>query len=283
MWLMCRLLEVSTSGFYAWLNRGGEVISAEKASLMEKIREVFNRFRKRYGSPRVWRELKAKGINVSKTTVEDLMKQMGLKARPKKRYKSTTDSNHNKPVAPNLLDRNFNQVKIDAVWLSDITYLPIIGGGFVYLCVVMDLASREIIGWQVDSNMESSLVCGAFINAVLSREQAPRGAIFHSDQGSQYASNDFRKLLNLYGLQQSMSRRGQCWDNAPMESFFSSLKDEYDEEEVLWFRDLDDARSGLFDYIDLFYNRNRMHSGIGYQVPACYMPPVAGEETTSLT
>lgn len=283
MGLMCRLLEVSTSGFYAWLRRGGEEISPGKSEMMAMIREIFKKFRKRYGSPRIWRELKAKGVKVSKTTVENLMQDMGLKAQAKKRFKSTTDSNHKRPVAPNLLDRKFDETEIDAVWLSDITYLPVIGGKFIYLCVVMDLASREIVGWHADLSMEAGLVCRAFINAVLSRESAPRGAIFHSDQGSQYASDEFRKLLELYGMRQSMSRRGQCWDNAPMESFFGSLKDEYSEDEVLWFRDLYEARDGLFDYIDLFYNRNRMHSGIGYQVPACYTPPVNGAEVTLLT
>lgn len=280
---MCRLLEVSKSGYYDWLNRHGEEVPPRKAELMGMIREAFKKFRKRYGSPRIWRELKARGINVSKGTVEDLMREMGLKARPKKRFKSTTDSKHSRPVAPNLLDRNFAQCKIDAVWLSDITYLPLSGGGFVYLCVVMDLASREIVGWYADLHMEASLVCQAFINAILSRPQAPKGAIFHSDQGSQYASEEFRRLLELYDLRQSMSRRGQCWDNAPMESFFGTLKDEYEEDAYLWFNDLDDARRGLFDYIEVFYNRHRMHSGIGYQVPACYTPPCDGDGATHLT
>jgi putative transposase len=250
---------------------------------MELIRELFFSKKRRYGSPRIWRVLKKKGMKVGKQTVEDLMREMGLKGRPKRRYRSTTDSNHSQPIAPNLLERKFSVTEVDAVWLSDITYLPLAGGGFVYLCVVMDLASREIIGWHVDENMESHLVCQAFINAVLSRENAPRGAIFHSDQGSQYASDRFRRLLDLYGLQQSMSRRGQCWDNAPMESFFSSLKDEYDEDPVFWFSDLMGARSGLFDYIEIFYNRDRMHSGIGYQIPSCYTPMDRDEARDDLT
>lgn len=280
---MCRLLEVSRSGFYGWLRRHGEEISPHKAELMSQIQEVFAKFRKRYGSPRVWRELKAMGIKVSRSTVEKLMKEMGLRARARKRFRSTTDSQHNRPIAPNLLERNFNFTTIDAVWLSDITYLPLTGGGFVYLCVVMDLASREIIGWHADSNMESTLVCQAFINAVLSRESAPKQSIFHSDQGSQYASEEFRRLIKLYSFRQSMSRRGQCWDNAPMESFFGTLKDEYEEDLAMWFIDLEDARMGLFDYIELFYNRARMHSSIGYQVPACYTPPRGVGDTTLLT
>ena len=258
-------------------------MTPRKLELMELIREVFFSKKRRYGSPRIWRELKQRGIKVGKQMIEDLMREMGLKARKKKRYRSTTDSNHSQPVAPNLLERNFDIKEVDTVWLSDITYLPLEDGGFVYLCVVMDLASREIVGWYADDNMEAQLVCQAFINAVLSRAQAPRGAIFHSDQGSQYASKKFRQLLDLYGMVQSMSRRGQCWDNAPMESFFSSLKDEYDEEPTFWFTGLDDARSGLFDYIEIFYNRDRMHSGIGYQIPACYTPTNPGGGTVDLT
>jgi transposase InsO family protein len=250
---------------------------------MELIREVFIAKKSRYGSPRIWRELKKRGIKVGKQMIEDLMREMGLKARRKKRYRSTTDSNHNRPVAPNLLDRNFDVTEVDSVWLSDITYLPLIDGGFVYLCVVMDLASREIVGWYADDNMEAKLVCQAFINAVLSRENAPRDAIFHSDQGSQYASKEFCSLIKLYGLRQSMSGRGQCWDNAPMESFFRSLKEEYGEETIFWFTSLEDARSGLFDYIEIFYNRDRMHSGIGYQIPACYEPISRDEATVDLT
>ena len=264
------MLGVSSSGFYSWVGRGGHEVAPQRAKLKELVREIFFEKKRRYGSPRIWRELKKRGISVGKKMVEDLMQEMNLRARPKRRYRSTTDSEHGKPVAPNLLERRFDVKEVDAVWLSDITYLPLTGGGFIYLCVVMDLASREIVGWHVDDNMEAQLVCQAFINAVLSREQAPRGAIFHSDQGSQYASEQFRKLLDMYGMRQSMSRRAQCWDNAPMESFFSTLKEEYDEHPFLWFSDLDDARTGLFDYIELFYNRERMHSGIGYQVPACY-------------
>jgi len=240
--------------------------------LMEQIRDVFFTKKRRYGSPRVLRELKNNGTKIGKKTVEDLMREMDLKARQKKRYRSTTDSNHNRPVAPNLLDRNFDVTEVDTVWLSDITYLPLQDEGFIYLCVVMDLASREIVGWHVDDNMEASLVCKAFINAVFSRAEVPRDVMFHSDQGSQYASKEFLNLLDMYGMQQSMSRRGQCWDNAPMESLFSSLKDEYGDEPIVWFTDLEDARSGLFDYIEVFYNRQRMHSGIGYQVPSCYTP-----------
>ncbi|MFW7379332.1 MAG: IS3 family transposase [Oligoflexus sp.] len=275
--LMCQLLGVSSSGFYGWLE------TPHKTELMQQIDEIFQHKKKRYGSPRIWRELKNRGIRVGKQMVEDLMREMGLKARPRKRYRSTTDSNHNLPIAPNILERKFNIDKVDSAWLSDITYLPLIDGGFVYLCVVMDLASREIVGWYVDDNMEAKLVCQAFLNAILSRANAPRGAIFHSDRGSQYSSEQFRKLLELYGLRQSMSRRAQCWDNAPMESFFGSLKEEYNEDPMFWFTNLEDARSGLFEYIEIFYNRQRMHSGIGYLIPACYVSPIDSHVEIELT
>jgi len=266
--MMCRLLGVSKSGFYSWAGRGGYETSPEKMKLEEEIRALFENRKRRYGSPRIHQELKNKGLIVSKSSVEGIMRNLGLRARPKKRYRSTTDSNHKQPVVPNLLNREFNVKKMDQVYLSDITYLPLAGEGFLYFCVVMDLASREILGWHVDDNMKVDLVCRALRNATSNRGQVPQGVMFHSDQGSQYASEVFKDLLKTYGMRQSMSRRGQCWDNAPMESFFSSLKEEY--QEFCWFTDLEEARSGLFDYIEVFYNQKRMHSGIGYQVPACY-------------
>lgn len=273
--MMCRLLSVSKSGFYDWLDRGGHEVSPRRQAAQAAVKDVFEKKRKRYGSPRIHEELRNMGQRFSKTTVEEAMRELGLRARPKRRYVSTTDSNHSKPVAPNLLARDFTTKERNAVWLSDITYLPMIDGGFCYLCAVMDLGSREIVGWAVDDNMEAELVISALINAIKACGAAPTELIFHSDQGSQYAADDFRRLLALYGIKQSMSRRGQCWDNAPMESFFSSLKEEYGD--LFVFASLDDARSGMFDYIELFYNRNRLHSAIGYQVPACYQAAVEEE------
>jgi transposase InsO family protein len=278
---MSRLLGVSTSGFYDWMARGGYEVSPSKLRLQEQVRSLFIKRKRRYGSPRIWRELKGMGISVGKGSVEAALKELGLRARVKKRYRTTTDSDHDRPVAQNLLKRDFSTRKKHEVWLSDITYLPLYGGGFLYLCVVMDLATREILGWHVDDNMETALVTNALKNAIGAHGSLPIGTIFHSDQGSQYASRELRTILAIYGMKQSMSRRGQCWDNAPMESFFSSLKKEY--EEALEFTDLDDARSGLFDYIEIFYNRERMHSGIGYQVPACYMSEVSSSGTEFLS
>lgn len=275
--LMCRVLSVSKSGFYSWQWRGAHLVPPKRQRLQEAVKKLFEKKQKRYGSPRIWRHLMKQGTRVGKSSVEQAMRDLKLKARPKKRYKRTTDSDHTQPIAPNLLARNFVVADRNAVWVSDITYLPLYGGGFIYLCVVMDLASREIIGWHVDDNMRAQLICKALMNAVASQGSISPGIIFHSDQGSQYASDEFLMLLKLYKMQPSMSRRGQCWDNAPMESFFKSLKEEY--EEALQFEDLEDGRSGLFDYIEIFYNRDRMHSGIGYQVPSCYMVPASSEET----
>jgi len=267
---MCRLLEVSKSGFYSWKRRGGYEVSPSKLRLREAVRQVFEGKKKRYGSPRIFRELKSEGYKVCKSSVEQAMKDLNLKARTKRRFRKTTDSKHDKAISPNILDRDFATKKVDFAWLSDITYLPNTKGGFFYLAVVMDLASREILGWHVDDHMEADLVCKALKNAVGNRGKRPTGTIFHSDRGSQYASEVFRKLLDRNGMIQSMSKKGDCWDNAPMESFFGRLKDEY--EDIFWFCTLDEARSGLFGHIEIFYNRDRMHSGIGFQVPACYSP-----------
>ena len=267
--LMCKLLGVSCSGFYKWSAAAIGLESLSKTKKTQAIKMVFHQHRKRYGSPRVFRELKKIGHKISKKSVETIMRANGLKAKAKRKYKNTTLSNHDRPVAPNLLERKFDETRIDAVWLSDITYLPLQGGGFVYLCVVLDLASREVLGWHVDDNMETALVSTALKNAIGTRGSIPKGIVFHSDQGSQYTSHEFVQLLWRHGFRQSMSRRGQWWDNAPMESFFASLKEEYDEE-LFWFSGVEDARSGLFDYIETYYNRKRMHSGIGYQIPACY-------------
>jgi transposase InsO family protein len=268
VWLMCRLIGVSRSGFYSWLARGAQIVSQKRRHAAAVVKLVFEEKRRRYGSPRLFRELKARGFQVGKHMVETTMKELGLVARKRRRFVTTTDSDHGRPIAQNLLARNFECKHRDTIWLSDITYLPMHGGGFIYLCVIMDLASREIVGWQIALSMHAELVCDALVMAVENRGRAPRGAIFHSDQGSQYASESFRKLLNLYGMRQSMSRRGQCWDNAPMESFFSNLKQEY--EDALQFENLDDARTGLFEHIEVFYNRSRQHSSIGYITPACY-------------
>lgn len=262
------MLGVSSSGFYNWIKLGSLPISKLRQRAQVAVKAVFNEKKCRYGSPRIYRELKAKGQRIGKTVVEKVMKDLGLKARAKRKFVKTTDSDHKNKAAPNLLERKFHQSEVGAVWLSDITYLRLKNGGFIYLCVVMDLASREIVGWQIRDNMETDLLCAALVNAAESCDKVLKGTIFHSDQGSQYASDEFRKLLSLYGLKQSMSRRGQCWDNAPMESFFSSLKEEC--EQLSSCTTLQQAQTELFDYIEIFFNRERLHSAIGYKAPWCY-------------
>ncbi len=267
---MCRLLGISVSAFYNWLKQGARSIAETREKQTIRIKEIFGQKKKRYGSKRIFRQLREDGVKISRSTVESIMRECNLVAKGKKRFKRTTDSDHGNAPAPNLLDRRFDVVDVDSVWLTDITYLPRLNGGFLYLCVIMDLASREIIGWYVDTHMEVSLVYSALISAVINRGHVARGIIFHSDQGSQYGAKDFLELLCLYGFIQSMSRRAQCWDNAPMESFFDSLKTEYPE--CLKFKGLGDARLGLFEYIEIFYNRERMHSAIDYQRPSSYEP-----------
>jgi len=265
---MCRLLGISVSAFYSWLNQGARDIAQTRENQTIRIKQIFAQMKRRYGSKRIFKQLKEEGVRICRSTVESIMRDNHLIAKGKKRFKTTTDSDHGNPAAPNLLDRRFDVAAVDSVWLSDITYLPLSHGGFIYLCVIMDLASRKIIGWYVEAHMEASLVNSTLISAVINRGHVAPGIIFHSDQGSQYGAKDFIDLLDLYDFQRSMSRRAQCWDNAPMESFFDSLKTEYPE--CLKFKGLDDARLGLFEYIEIFYNRERMHSAIDYQRPSSY-------------
>lgn len=264
------MLEVSVSAFYFWLQQGARTIAKSREKQTIRIKEIFTQKKRRYGSKRIFRQLREEGVNICRSTVESIMRECSLVAKGKKRFKKTTHSGHGTPVAPNLLDRQFDVSKVDSIWLSDITYLPLLNGGFLYLCVIMDLASRKVIGWYVDTHMEVSIVYSALISAVINRGHVARGIIFHSDQGSQYGAKGFLELLSLYGFIQSMSRRAQCWDNAPMESFFDSLKTEYPE--CLKFKGLKSARLGLFEYIEIFYNRERMHSAIDYQRPSSYEP-----------
>lgn len=267
--LMCKVLRVSRSYFYAWLKAGGRSQSVKRLELKRLVSEVFFEFKQRYGSPRVFRELKARGVSVCKATVEELMRELGLRARKRKKFKKTTvpDSAHQK--APNILDRHFDPSSLNVAWVSDITYLPMRGTSkFLYLCVIIDLCSKEVVGWSVGASMETDLVIRALERAVGARGFIPQGCIFHSDQGSQYTSKAFTRLLAQYGFKQSMSRKGECWDNAPAESFFDTLKTEY--VEYSWFVSVDDARDGLFEFIELFYNRKRMHSSIGFMSPTCY-------------
>jgi len=261
---LCEMLGVSTSGYFDWKKCGGPTHWLSDEQLLALIRSVHAEYRQAYGSPRISEELKSRGIPVSLDRVKRLMRENGIRAKHKRRYKATTDSKHALPVAPNLLDRQFETSAPDQVWTADITYIPT-REGWLYLAVVMDLYTRMIVGWSMDGRMTRELVMNALRMARFRRKPAP-GVLHHSDRGSQYCSHDYQALLAKYGMVASMSRKGNCWDNAPMESFFNSLKNERVFHEDYATRE--DAKRDVFEYIEVFYNRRRRHSALGYRSPA---------------
>jgi len=263
--VMCRVLGVSRSGFYAWRNRP-RVTPTMKSNraLLGKIRAIHSRSRKTYGSPRVHRQLRREEIRVGRNRVARLMREDALRGRIRRRFRSTTDSNHSLPVAPNTLNREFSAKSPDHVWAGDITYIRT-GNSWSYLAVVIDLYSRMVVGWAFASHMRTELVEDALMAALGQRKPAPK-LLHHSDRGSQYASREYRKQLAKRGIQVSMSRRGNCWDNAVAESFFGSLKQELVHHER-WETPAE-ARAAIHDYIEVFYNRQRIHSSLGYRTPA---------------
>lgn len=261
---LCEALGVSPSGFDAWKRGGERQKRLSDTQLLTLIRAVHAETKGAYGSPRVFRELKDRGIPVSRERVARLMRKNDIRARHKRRYKATTDSRHDFPVAQNVLDRNFEPARPDQTWTADITYIPT-NEGWLYLAVVMDLYTRMIVGWSMDARMTRELVMNALRMAYF-RRKPKRGVTHHSDRGSQYCSDDYQALLRQYGMRVSMSRKGNCWDNAPMESFFNSLKNERVHAQRYTTRD--EARQDVFEYIETFYNRSRRHSALGYVSPA---------------
>jgi transposase InsO family protein len=263
---MCEVLNVSRSGYYAWRRRSESERSQANTKLLEAIRKVHHDSRGTYGSPRIYQELKKQDIPCSENRVARLMREDGLYATTKRRYKATTNSKHDFPVAPNLLGRDFSPAEPNRVWAGDITYIWTTEG-WLYLAVVIDLFSRSVVGWAMDKRMTRQLVMNALTMAVRRRHPSS-GLIFHSDRGSQYASKEFQSLLAKHGMRCSMSRKGDCWDNAPIESFFGSLK-----QELVFLQRYSTrfhARQSLFEYIERFYNRHRLHSTLGYKSPAEY-------------
>ncbi len=260
---MARVFTVSRSGFYAWRRRARSEREVRDSELAHKIWLVQEKTHYRYGSPRVTVQLARRGYQVGHNHVARLMRENGLGARCRRRFRSTTDSNHGHPVAPNILGRRFDICELDVAWVSDITFVST-AEGWMYLCIIMDVASRKIVGWSLDKRMKADLVVDAPMMAIIHRGP-PRGVIFHSDRGSQYCSGKVRRRLESYGFIQSMSRKGNCWDNAPAESFFKTLKNE------LWgyraFATREIARTAIFEYIEVFYNRQRLHSSLGYITP----------------
>jgi putative transposase len=265
---MCTTLEVSVSGYRAW-KRGGSPQRKRltDAQMLALIRAIHRELKGAYGSPRLVRELRGRGFPASKPRVERLMRENGIRARHKRRYKATTDSKHGLPVAPNLLARDFAPGAPNQAWVADITYIWT-DEGWLYLAMVLDLFNREIVGWSIKPRMTTDLVIDALTMAWFRRKPAA-GLVHHSDRGSQYASHAFQDRLAEYGMVRSMSRKGNCWDNAPAESFFNSLKNERVFAQRYATRAA--ARADLFEYIEAFYNRSRRHSTLGYRSPAQFL------------
>jgi putative transposase len=257
--LMCQVLQVSASGYYAWSNRGRSDRERENSGLLVEIRAIHQQSKCTYGSPRITAELQDRGYQVNKKRVARLMRVDGLRPKTVRRFRVTTDSRHNHRVAPNLLNRSFAVAEPNRIWLSDITYIWT-AEGWLYLCAVLDLYSRKIVGYEMNDQIDAGLSLTALERA-WDRRQPPPGMLHHSDRGVQYACEDFRKLLQEKGLIASMSRSGDCWDNAPMESFFGTLKQELIYHER--FETRREAKSKIFEYIEVFYNSWRRHSSLG--------------------
>lgn len=265
---MCEVLGVSVSGYRAW-KRGGtpDRKHLTDAQLLALIRAIHAEVKRAYGSPRMTRELRRRDFAASQTRVERLMRENDIRARHKRRFKATTDSKHHLPVAPNLLERNFTPKAPNQAWTADMTYIWT-DEGWLYLAVVLDLFNREIVGWSLKSRMTADIVCDALTMAWFRRKPAP-GLIHHSDRGSQYAGHAFQDKLKEFGMQCSMSRKGDCWDNAPSESFFNSLKNE--RVHGTCYATREEAKTDIFEYIEAFYNRKRLHSTLGYVPPQTYL------------
>lgn len=267
--LMCPLLAVSPSGYYAWCKRPPSERAIADERLLLNIRIAHAKSDGDYGAPRVQRELKDDGIHVGTKRVARLMREDGLKGRaPRRTRPRTTDSAHDHPIAPNLLARQFdvNGVALNRVWVSDITYVPT-QEGWLYLAAVLDLASRRCVGWAMRNTLDAELAISALEMAITTRRPAP-GLVHHSDRGSQYACADYRAVLDRHAMRASMSRKGNCWDNAVAESFFATL-----EQELIMRRHWatrQEARQAIFWYIESWYNLKRRHSTLGYVSPAVY-------------
>ncbi len=254
--VLCRTLKVARSGFYEWQRRPKSKRAQEDEVLGVEIKAIHKESRETYGSPRIHAELKRRGQRCGKKRVARLMAASGITAKTKMKFKATTDSKHKHPVAANVLDRRFNVEGPNEVWLSDITFIWT-REGWMYLAVVMDLYARRIVGWAVERRMTKEFACRA-LDMALKRRQPGRGLIHHSDRGSQYARGDYQKLLKNHGITASMSQKGNCWDNAPMESFFHTLK-----VELIHHRDYanrDEARKDIIEYIEMFDNWQRCYS-----------------------
>ena len=261
---MCRVFSVSRSGYYSWYRRPESRRAIETRRLDAHIRAIYNKSKGRYGSPKIADELNDMGFPVSKNRVARRMKDMGLRSIVRRKHRVTTDSKHSHPVADNLLQRNFTTSNPGEAWVSDITYIRTTRG-WMYLTVFIDLFSRMVVGWALSSSLSAEMVLAALQRGIRNRRPGA-GLIIHSDRGVQYACKDFRNVLKKHRFIQSMSRKGDCWDNAVAESFFSILKTELVYHER--FKGPEDTLRAIFEYIEVFYNRKRKHSTLGYQTPA---------------
>jgi transposase InsO family protein len=264
--VLCDALGVSPAGYYAWRDRPASARAQKQDALLVQIRAIQAEFKARYGSPRVHAELAARGHDCCVHTVAKLRRDHDIQAKTARKFRCTTDSDHDLPVAENLLDRQFDRAGANEAWVADLTYIPT-REGWLYLAAVEDLYSRRVVGWSMAEHRESRLVYDALALAV-ERHRPGAGLLAHSDRGSQYASEHYQSLLGRPGITCSRSRRADCWDNAPMESFFASLK-----KELIHGADFAtraEARAAIVEYIEVFYNTKRRHSSLGYLSPAEY-------------
>lgn len=263
---MCEVIKVSKSGFYHWMKRQRNPITRREKYLYLRILEAYEQNKGRYGSPRIYKTLRSWGVMCYENQIANIMHKYGLKAKSKLKYRHTTDSRHSKNIAPDLLQRNFKVTDKDRVYVGDITYIWT-HEGWLYLATVIDLYSRRVVGWKVSNRITKELVIGALNEAVNKRKPA-EGLIFHSDRGSQYASDEYVSLLANYNILASMSRKGDCWDNAVAESFFKTIKREL----INWykFKTREEAEMRIFEYIEIFYNKQRLHSSNDYMSPIDY-------------
>jgi transposase InsO family protein len=262
--VLCDALDVSPSGYYAWRRRPECPRKAANHGLLADIRRLHAQHRGRYGVLRIHAALRAEGHWVSRGRVARLMRRHGIRAMTLRRFRVvTTDSNHGLPIASNLLDQTFLATRPNQIWLADITYIPT-DEGWLYLAIVLDLCTRKVVGWAMRDHLRQELAIAA-LSMAIQRQKPGRGLIHHSDRGSQYAAGDYQKLLKANGILASMSRKGNCWDNAPMESWFHTLKTELVHHSVYATRAA--AKRELFAYIEGYYNRQRLHSALGYLTP----------------
>ncbi len=264
--LMCQVLDVSSSGYYGWRERPESSQSRSNRVLDTQISLVYREHKQRYGVPRIADELNDRGIRCSENRVSRRMRKLGLKGIQAKKFKRTTDSNHDRPVAPDLIEQDFTAAAPNQKWVSDLTYVWT-DEGWLYLAVIMDLYSRAIIGWSMGKRMTQQLMSDTLTMALF-RRGFPKGVIIHSDRGSQYCSKVYQRLIKVMGLRCSMGRRATCYDNAAMESFFHSLKVEMIHRERYPTRQV--AKGAIFEYIEVYYNRKRKHSAIGHQIPMLF-------------